>query len=153
MGSGRRETTQTSYRKSLGPYTDAHTLFLPCGTGHNMGLDVHDMENLGEQYIGYDEHVQRSDKFGWCSLRMGRALEPGFVMTVEPGMYFIPQLMDQWKASKRCADFINYDKLESYRDAGGVRAEDDVLITKDGYRVLGKHIPKTVDEIEEMCAS
>ena len=132
---------------------DAHTLFFPCGTGHNMGLDVHDMENLGEQYIGYDEHVQRSDKFGWCSLRMGRALEPGFVMTVEPGMYFIPQLMDQWRASKRCADFINYDKLESYRDAGGVRAEDDVLITKDGYRVLGKHIPKTVDEIEEICAS
>ena len=132
---------------------DAHTLFFPCGTGHNMGLDVHDMENLGEQYIGYDERVQRSDRFGWCSLRMGRALEPGYVMTVEPGMYFIPQLMDQWKASKKCADFVNYEKLESYRDAGGVRAEDDVLITKGGYRVLGKHIPKTVDEIEEMCAS
>lgn len=132
---------------------DAHTLFFPCGTGHNMGLDIHDMENLGEQYIGYNEQVKRSDKFGWCSLRMGRALEPGFVMTPEPGMYFMPQLMDMWKADNKCADFINYDKLESFRDAGGMRAEDDVLITADGYKVLGKPIPKTIDEIEAVCGS
>ena len=118
-----------------------------------MGLDVHDMESLGEQYIGYNEQVERSDKFGWCSLRMGRALEPGFVMTVEPGMYFIPQLMDMWEAENKCADFINYSTLRNYRDAGGMRAEDDVLITPDGHRVLGKYIPKTIDEIEAVCAS
>jgi len=118
-----------------------------------MGLDIHDMENLGEQYIGYNEQVKRSDKFGWCSLRMGRALEPGFVMTVEPGIYFIPQLMDMWEADNKCRDFINYDKLKSFRDAGGVRAEDDVLITADGNMVMGKPISKTIDEIEAVCGS
>jgi Xaa-Pro aminopeptidase len=84
---------------------------------------------------------------------MGRALEPGFVMTVEPGIYFIPQLMDMWEEDNKCTDFINYDKLKSLRAAGGMRAEDNVLITADGYKVLGKPIPKTIDEIEAVCGS
>jgi len=126
----------------------AHALFFQCGLGHMMGLDVHDMEGLGEQYVGYDETVQRSPQFGLKSLRMARALEPGFVMTVEPGLYFIPQLIDLWGAEKRFAEFIDYDAVERFRDAGGIRVEDDVVVTASGCRVLGRPIPLAIEEVE-----
>ena len=126
----------------------AHALFFPHGLGHMMGLDVHEMEGLGENYVGYNDRIQRSDQFGLAYLRMGRELEPGFVMTNEPGCYFIPALIDQWKASKKFEQFINYDQVESYRDFGGIRIEDDVLITEKGNRVLGTPIPKGVEEVE-----
>ena len=128
----------------------AHTLFFPHGLGHAMGLDVHDMEGLGENYVGYDETVKRSEQFGLSSVRFGRKLEPGFVVTVEPGIYFIPALIDQWEAEKKFAQFINYELLKEYRTFGGIRIEDDILITENGCRVLGKAIPKTVEEIEGM---
>jgi Xaa-Pro aminopeptidase len=127
----------------------AHALFFPHGLGHMLGLDVHDMEGLGENYVGYSDTLKRSDQFGLAYLRMGRELEPGFVMTNEPGCYFIPALIDQWKAEKKLEQFINYDRVEDYRDFGGVRIEDDVLITDNGSRVLGTPIPKTVEEVEE----
>ena len=126
----------------------AHALFFPHGLGHAMGLDVHDMENLGENYVGYDETISRSTEFGLRSLRFGRKLETGFVLTVEPGIYFIPALIDQWEAEKKNAEFIDYDELKKYRDFGGIRLEDDILITEDGCRVLGEAIPKTVEEVE-----
>jgi len=131
----------------------AHALFMPHGLGHMMGLDVHDMEDLGENYVGYDENTIRSKQFGTAFLRLGRKLQPGFVLTVEPGCYFIPALIDQWKAEGKFADFINYDKVEAFKDFGGVRIEDDVLVTPQGNRVLGKPIPKTVEEVEKMAAS
>ena len=127
----------------------AHALFYPHGLGHMMGLDVHDMEDLGENYVGYDDETSRIDQFGTAYLRLGRRLEPGFVMTVEPGIYFIPALIDLWKSENKFQEFINYDKLEEYRSFGGIRIEDDILVTKDGYKLLGKPIPKTVEEIEE----
>jgi len=127
----------------------AHALFMPHGLGHMMGLDVHDMEGLGENYVGYDESMKRSDQFGLAALRLGRELKPGFVFTIEPGIYFIPALIDIWKKEGRNAEFINFDKLESYRDFGGVRIEDDVLITHNGHRVLGTPIPKTIKEVED----
>lgn len=127
----------------------AHALFFPHGLGHMMGLDVHDMEDLGENLVGYDEEVKRSDIFGTAYLRMGRKLQQGFVITVEPGIYFIPALIDLWKEENRFGEFINYDKVEEYRDFGGIRIEDSILITGQGCRVLGKPIPKTVKEIEE----
>ncbi len=123
-------------------------MFMPHGLGHMMGLDVHDMENYGENYVGYDKKNIRSTQFGLASLRLGRELQEGFVITDEPGCYFIPALIDQWKAEKKCIDFINYDEVEKFKDFGGIRIEDDVLITKDGCRILGKPIPKTVAEIE-----
>jgi Xaa-Pro dipeptidase len=126
----------------------AHALFFQCGLGHMMGLDVHDMEGLGEQYVGYDETVQRSPQFGLKSLRMARALEPGFVMTVEPGLYFIPQLIDMWRAENRHAEFIDYGAVERFRAAGGIRVEDDVVVTDKGCRVLGRPIPRTIEEVE-----
>ncbi|MCF8234536.1 MAG: aminopeptidase P family protein [Bacteroidales bacterium] len=129
----------------------AHALFMPHGLGHMMGLDVHDMEGLGEDYVGYDEETKRSDQFGTAFLRLSRELQSGFVLTVEPGCYFIPALIDLWKKEGRFTEFINYDKAEEYKDFGGIRIEDDVLITDTGYRVLGKPIPKTVAEIEETC--
>lgn len=125
----------------------AHALFFPCGTGHMMGLDVHDMEDLGEQYVGYDG-IPKSTRFGLKSLRLAKPLKPGFVLTIEPGIYFIPALIDQWKSEKRCADFINYAKVETFKDFGGIRNEEDVLITNSGYRILGKEKPKSVEEIE-----
>jgi len=128
--------------------TGAHALFFPHGLGHMMGLDVHDMEGLGEDLVGYDDKKDRSDQFGLAYLRLAKELEPGFVLTVEPGLYFIPHLMDQWKADKKNNDFINYDKLDSYRDFGGIRIEDNIVITNEGYRILGPPIPKTIDEIE-----
>jgi Xaa-Pro aminopeptidase len=128
----------------------AHALFFPHGLGHMLGLDVHDMESLGENHVGYDETVQRSSQFGLAYLRLAKALKPGFVITVEPGIYFIPALIDQWKAEKKFKDFINYKKLEKYKGFGGIRIEDDVLVTSTGNRVLGVPIPKEVDEIEAL---
>lgn len=128
----------------------AYALFYPHGLGHMMGLDVHDMENLGEVYVGYDGRP-KSKQFGRASLRLGRLLEPGFVHTIEPGIYFIPELIDQWRAENKYADFINYDKVETYKDFGGIRNEEDYLITKTGARLLGKRIPRTVEEIEAFC--
>ena len=125
----------------------AHALFFPHGLGHMLGLDVHDMENLGEQNIGYDDSVQRSQQFGLAYLRMAKDLKPGYVLTVEPGIYFIAALIDLWRKEGKFPDFIAYDKLEAYRDFGGIRIEDDVLVTKEGRRVLGRPIPKKPDKI------
>lgn len=127
----------------------AHAMFFQCGLGHMMGLDVHDMENLGEVWVGYDGQP-KSTQFGRKSLRLARKLEPGFVLTIEPGIYFIPELIDLWKAEKKFAAFINYDKLEEYRDFGGLRNEEDFLITESGSRRLGKKIPLTTDEVEAL---
>lgn len=127
----------------------AHAMFFQCGLGHMMGLDVHDMENLGEVWVGYDGRA-KSTQFGRKSLRLGRKLEPGFVLTIEPGVYFIPELIDLWKSEKRFAEFINYDKLEAYRDFGGLRNEEDFLITETGSRLLGKKIPLTTEEVEAL---
>ncbi len=113
-----------------------------------MGLDVHDMEDLGEVHVGYDDKTRRSQQFGLAYLRMARKLEPGHVLTVEPGVYFIPALIDQWQADKKHAAFIRYDRVEKFRGFGGVRIEDDVLVTPRGCRVLGPPIPKTVAEVE-----
>jgi Xaa-Pro aminopeptidase len=130
----------------------AHTLFFPHGLGHPLGLDVHDLEGMGENLIGYDEEVQRSTEFGLAFLRFGRKLQEDFVMTIEPGIYFIPELIDIWKAENKLSEFINYDVVETYKDFGGIRIEDDILVTANGCRVLGKPIPKTVEEVEEvMC--
>jgi Xaa-Pro aminopeptidase len=127
----------------------AHALFFPCGLGHMMGLDVHDMENLGEVWVGYDGEA-KSTQFGRKSLRLARKLEPGFVLTIEPGIYFIPELIDQWKLEKKFTGFIHYDKLESYRNFGGIRNEEDYLITETGARRLGKKIPLTTEEVEAL---
>ena len=129
----------------------AHALFFPHGLGHHLGFDVHDLENLGENHVGYDKSVQRSDQFGLAYLRMARALEPGHVLTVEPGIYFIPALIAKWRKERKHLDFINYDKVEKFLDFGGVRIEDDVLVTSTGRRVLGKPIPKTVEDIQRAC--
>lgn len=131
----------------------AHALFMPHGLGHMMGLDVHDMENMGENLFGYDDEIKRSEQFGLAYLRLGRRLQEGFVLTVEPGIYFIPALIDLWKSEGKFKDFINYEKIESYKDFGGIRIEDDILITANGHRVLGPHIPKGVQEVEEFCAN
>ena len=129
----------------------AHALFFPHGLGHAMGLDVHDMEALGEDAVGYDLRNRRSAQFGARSLRFGKALEPGHVVTVEPGCYFIDALIDEWAEQKKCAEFIDYAALDQWRGTGGVRIEDDVLITKAGCRILGPPIPKTVADVEEAC--
>jgi Xaa-Pro aminopeptidase len=130
----------------------AHALFMPHGLGHMMGLDVHDMEALGENYIGYDDEVKRSTQFGLSFLRFALPYKPGHVFTIEPGIYFIPELIDQWKSEGKFKDFINFDKVLAYKDFGGIRIEDDLLITKKGHKLLGKPIPKTVAEIESVCA-
>jgi len=128
-------------------------LFMPHGLGHNMGLDVHDMENLGENYVGYDPGQERSKQLGLGSLRMARKLVPGHVITDEPGIYFIPALIEQWKAEGKFADFINYQALEGYYAFGGIRLEDDILITENGCRRLGqKRLPITVEEVEAAMA-
>jgi Xaa-Pro aminopeptidase len=131
----------------------AHTLFFPCGVGHMMGLDVHDMEPLGEDYVGYTDTIQRNPEFGWRFLRLAKQVEPGFVITVEPGIYFIPELIDRWKTEGKCNQFIDYGKVEAYRHFGGIRIEDDILITPDGCRVLGPHIPKAFAEVEALASS
>jgi len=128
----------------------AHALFFPHGLGHMMGLDVHDMEGLGENNVGYNNEIKRSGQFGLAFLRLAKKLQPGFVLTVEPGIYFIPELIDQWKAKGKFEEFINYDKIGDYMDIGGIRIEDDVLVTDSGYRVLGKPIPKTIEDIERV---
>jgi Xaa-Pro aminopeptidase len=130
----------------------AHALFMPHGLGHMMGLDVHDMEVLGENYIGYNDQVKRSDQFGLSFLRFALPYKPGHVFTVEPGIYFIPQLIDQWKSEGKFREFINYNKVEEWKDFGGVRIEDNVLITEKGHKLLGKPIPKTIAEIESTCS-
>lgn len=127
----------------------AHALFFPHGLGHMLGLDVHDMESLGENYVGYDETIKRSEQFGLAFLRLGRELKPGFVFTIEPGCYFIPPLIKLWKKEGRHKEFINYEKAETFIGLGGVRLEDDVLITETGHEVLGMPIPKTIEEVED----
>ena len=128
----------------------AHAMFLPHGLGHMMGMDVHDMENLDQINVGFDEETRPNlEQFGTNCLRMGRRLEEGFVVTDEPGIYFIPALIDEWKAKKHCAEYLNFDKLETYKDFGGIRIEDDVLITKDGCRFIGKdRIPYHPKDVE-----
>jgi len=130
----------------------AHSLFFQCGLGHMMGLDVHDMEGLGEEYVGYTDTIKRNPEFGFKSLRLAKALEPGFVITVEPGIYFIPELIDRWKAAQKNSQYINYELLETYRDFGGIRIEDDVLVTQTGCRELGRKIPKTIDDVEDISS-
>ena len=122
---------------------------MPHGIGHMLGLDVHDMENYGEDLVGYDDEVRRDSQFGLASLRLGRRLQEGFCVTDEPGIYFIPELIDRWKAGHICEQFVNFSKLETYKDFGGIRIEDDLLITKDGCRVMGgTRLPSTPDEVE-----
>ncbi|MBR4368926.1 MAG: aminopeptidase P family protein [Prevotella sp.] len=132
----------------------AHAMFLPHGLGHMMGMDVHDMEGLGQIYVGFDEETRPNlEQFGTNCLRMGRRLEEGFVVTDEPGIYFIPALIDDWRKSGHCAEFLNFDLLETYKDFGGIRIEDDVLITKDGCRFLGeKRIPYHPKDVEDFMA-
>lgn len=131
----------------------AHALFMPHGLGHMMGLDVHDMEDLGQIYVGYDEITRPIQQFGTSSLRMGRTLWEGFVVTDEPGCYFIPALIDQWRSEGMHKDFLVYDRIETYKDFGGIRLEDDILITTDGCRCLGDHrTPITVEEVEEVMS-
>lgn len=131
----------------------AHALFLPHGLGHMMGMDVHDMENLDQHNVGFDAETRPSDQFGLNALRMGRQLEEGFVVTDEPGIYFIPALIDQWKANGTNAEFLNFDKIETYKNFGGIRIEDDLLITKDGCRFLGKNrIPYHPKDVEAFMA-
>ena len=131
----------------------AHAMFFPHGLGHMMGMDVHDMEGLGQNYVGFDDEVQPSTQFGLNCLRCGRRLQPGFVMTDEPGIYFIPHLIDLWRSEGRHMEFLNYDLLETYKDFGGIRLEDDILITETGNRVLGKQIiPYHPKELEEFIS-
>lgn len=130
----------------------AHALFLPHGLGHMLGLDVHDMEDLGQIYVGYDDETRPVDQFGTAYLRMGRKLEPGFVITNEPGIYFIPALIEKWKAEKINTDFINFDRLNEYIGFGGIRLEDDILVTESGCEILGDRIPITPDEVENIMS-
>ncbi|HEX7494439.1 MAG TPA: aminopeptidase P family protein [Bacteroidales bacterium] len=130
----------------------AHALFMPHGLGHMMGLDVHDMEALGENFIGYNDDVKRSVQFGTSFLRFALPYKPGHVFTVEPGCYFIPELIGKWKSEGKFKDFINYSKIEDYMSIGGIRIEDNVLITEKGHKVLGKPIPKTIKEVESVCS-
>lgn len=132
----------------------AHAMFLPHGLGHMMGMDVHDMEGLGQIHVGFDEETRPNlEQFGTNCLRMGRKLEEGFVITDEPGIYFIPALIDEWRAKGLHTDFINYEKLETYKDFGGIRIEDDLLITKDGCRFLGEErIPYHSKDVEEFMS-
>jgi len=127
----------------------AHALFMPHGLGHMLGLDVHDMEDLGQIYVGFDNEIRPSTQFGTASLRLGRKLQPGFVITNEPGIYFIPALIEKWKAEKINTDFINFDRLESYLNFGGIRLEDDILVTTTGREIIGKRIPVSPEEVED----
>ena len=132
----------------------AHAMFMPHGLGHMMGLDVHDMEGLGEDNVGYDNEIKRSTQFGLSGLRLGRKLQEGFVLTNEPGIYFIPDLIKKWEAEKINTDFINFDKIKKeYINFGGIRLEDDLLVTENGSQLIGKRIPITVEEVEETMKS
>lgn len=128
----------------------AHALFFQCGLGHMMGMDVHDMEDLGEQYVGYTDELLKSDQFGLKSLRLGKDLEKGFVVTIEPGLYFIPQLIDQWEAEKLHADYIDYTKLSHFRNFGGIRVEDGFEITENGSKLLGEPLEIEISEVEAL---
>jgi Xaa-Pro aminopeptidase len=130
----------------------AHALFMPHGIGHMLGLDVHDMEALGENYIGYSDEVKRSEQFGTSFLRFALPYKPGHVFTIEPGCYFIPELIEKWKAEGRFREFINYNTIEKFLPVGGIRIEDNILITEKGHKVLGKPVPKTVREVESVCS-
>jgi Xaa-Pro aminopeptidase len=130
----------------------AHAIVFPHGVGHMMGLDVHDMESLGEDHVGYDRE-QRSTQFGLKSLRLARALEPGFAITIEPGIYFIPQLIDAWRSHSHCADYIDYDELNRWRDFGGIRNEEDYLVTSDGARRLGPRKPQEMSDFRAIRGS
>jgi Xaa-Pro aminopeptidase len=128
----------------------AHAIFFPHGLGHLVGLDVHDMEDLGENNVGYNDQVKRSNKFGTQYLRYAKELMQGIIITVEPGIYFIPPLIEEWRKKKKFEQFINYQKLESYMNFGGIRIEDNAIISDDGCRILGKPIPKSIAEIESL---
>jgi Xaa-Pro aminopeptidase len=125
----------------------AHALFFPCGTGHMMGLDVHDMEDLGEVWVGYDGRP-KSTQFGLKSLRLAKPLKAGHVFTIEPGIYFIPELIDWWRSQNKFNEFINWEKVDSYRHFGGIRNEEDFVMTDNGAQLLGKPKPKTIEEVE-----
>lgn len=125
----------------------AHALFFPHGLGHMMGLDVHDMEDLGQIHVGYDEEIRPAKQFGTAYLRLGRRLREGFVITNEPGIYFIPALIDKWKSEDIHTAFINYDRLDAYRSFGGIRIEDDILVTAEGSRILGERVPVLAEDI------
>jgi Xaa-Pro aminopeptidase len=127
----------------------AHALFFPCGTGHMMGLDVHDMEDLGEVKVGYGGEP-KSTQFGLKSLRLAKELRPGYVFTIEPGIYFIPQLIDLWKSEKKFSDFLNWNEIDKFRNFGGIRNEEDFLVTENGFKRLGKEKPKTIEEVESL---
>lgn len=132
---------------------NAHTLFFQCGVGHLMGLDIHDMEDMGEQYVGYTEdNPKDNETFGWKSLRLGKPLEKGNVVTVEPGFYPNMQLLEMWRKDNKCADFVNYDKVEEFRDFGGIRIEDNFLITENGYELIGDGLIKTAEDVENYRA-
>ena len=133
----------------------AHAMFLPHGLGHMMGMDVHDMESFDQINVGFDEETRPNlEQFGTNCLRMGRRLEEGFVVTDEPGIYFIPALIDEWRAKKHCAEFLNFDRLDEYKEFGGIRLEDDILITKDGCRFIGKdRIPYHPKDVEDFIAA
>ncbi len=130
----------------------AHAMFFPHGLGHMMGLDVHDMEDLGQIYVGYNDEIQPVDQFGTAYLRLGRKLEPGFVITNEPGIYFIPALIEKWKTEKINNSFINFNKVEEYLDFGGIRLEDDILVTEKGSELIGERIPITPEEVTSIVA-
>ncbi|MFW6309648.1 MAG: aminopeptidase P family protein [Prolixibacteraceae bacterium] len=130
----------------------AHALFFPHGLGHMMGLDVHDMEDLGQIYVGYDDEIRPVNQFGTANLRLGRRLQPGFVITNEPGIYFIPALIDKWQAENTNTEFINFDKVNEYRNFGGIRLEDDILVTENGGRIIGKRVPINPDEVEQIMS-
>jgi Xaa-Pro aminopeptidase len=153
--------TMVERMKALGFFTGdtskivdsgAYAIAFPHGLGHQIGMDVHDMESLGENLVGYGAELERSPLFGLSAVRMGKTLKSGMVITVEPGMYFIPALIDAWQREGRFADMINYAKFQQYRDFGGIRIEDNVLVTETGSRVLGTPIPKTVAEVEAVMA-
>jgi Xaa-Pro aminopeptidase len=129
----------------------AHALFFPHGLGHLLGLDAHDMEGLGEDHIGYDESTRRSRQFGLAFLRFAKKLEPGMALTVEPGIYFIPSLIAHWRGQNLHPEFIDYEAVEKHLDFTGIRIEDDVLVAPQGSRIMGKQIPKTIQEIERNC--
>jgi len=131
----------------------AHALFFPHGLGHMMGLDVHDMENLGEDLVGYDKDVKRSDQFGLAYLRLGKKLQPGYVITIEPGIYFIPELIRAWQKDKKFEEFIDYNRIGDYIEFGGIRIEDDIVVTEDGHRIIGAPIPKSIEDVENICQS
>lgn len=130
----------------------AHALFFQCGLGHMLGMDVHDMEDLGEEYVGYTDELKKSSQFGLRSLRLGKELEKGYCVTIEPGIYFIPKLIDQWQAENLHNNFIDYEKLAHFRDFGGIRVEDGFVITDTGSRILGEPLPIEIMGVENLRA-